>query len=101
MALQISEAHYPPPRGALQQKTRRAKGQRRRIGEEWLLVFACFAPYDSTMFLGVSLNNDWEWGIPLVWEKDRQESVIENFTSYATRIGPLPGGFKFRVDQFY
>jgi hypothetical protein len=69
------------------------------VGDEWLLVYSFFVPFDSTLWLMVSLYDSLQWIIPLVWDKAWQASVLDNFSVYASRIGPLPEGFEFKIED--
>jgi hypothetical protein len=68
-------------------------GYEHQPGEQWLLVFVGFSRFEDEKVLYVSLDEKHQWIIPLWWDAEGQQEIIENFSRFAEWIGPLPSGF--------
>ena len=61
-----------------------ADGSEHPIGEEWQFLGSTFSKFDDELILWVRLQSG-DWKIPLVWNKGKQQTVIENWQEYVTR----------------
>ncbi|HMD54883.1 MAG TPA: hypothetical protein VKJ65_10070 [Phycisphaerae bacterium] len=68
-----------------------ADGDEHPIGEEWLFLRAMYSQFDDLLTLCVCFPSGDEWKIPLLWNKDKQQDIIEHWSDYMARIGEKSG----------
>jgi len=59
-----------------------ADGQDHPVGETWIFLGQMFNKFDDELVLCVRIDGEAEWKIPLVWQANKQEDVIENWRHY-------------------
>jgi hypothetical protein len=52
------------------------------VGETWIFLGAMFNKFDNELVLCVRLAESAEWKIPLIWQTDKQQDVIESWKAY-------------------
>lgn len=62
-----------------------ADGDLHSVGEEWIFICGMFSKFDDQITVCVRRENDGDWKIPLIWNRQDQQKVIENFESYVVR----------------
>lgn len=63
-----------------------ADGDRHPVGEEWVLVSTGFNKFDNELELRVRDGSGGEWIIPLGWDQDRQQEVLERWSNYVGSV---------------
>ena len=56
------------------------------IGEEWMFLGYSFVPYDEGLSLFITFNQLEEWNIPMLYNENGQQDIIESFSEYIQLI---------------
>ncbi len=61
-------------------------GDNHPSGEEWLFVAGLFSKFDDEITICIRRDGNDDWKIPLSWNAEQQQHVIENIADYVKRI---------------
>lgn len=59
-----------------------ADGDTHSIGEQWSFVCGMFSKFDNEITICARRRDGGDWKIPLVWDRESQQDIIENIEAY-------------------
>lgn len=63
-----------------------ADGDSYAVGEEWTFICGMFSKFDNEIIVCVRLQTGEDWKIPLIWDRQHQQEIIENFERYVVAL---------------
>ena len=63
-----------------------ADGDNHPIGEEWKLISTGFNKFDNELDLRIRDKSEIDWIIPLGWDTDRQQDVLEDWSKFVSAV---------------
>jgi hypothetical protein len=65
-----------------------ADGDSHSVGEEWVFLMSMFDRMHDVLTLCVKSTSEDEWQIPLTWDPDAQQAIIQAFSDHVTPVQP-------------
>lgn len=69
-----------------------ADGDSHDVGEEWTFICGMFSKFDNEIIICVRREIDGDWKIPLIWNRQSQQKIIENFEKYVVKASVVKAG---------